>query len=171
MIGIGLTGLGQLAIAAGAGLIANAIVQSAKIPASIWALLPAFLAFFLAGFVLYAFAFAGAGALVSRQEEVQSVTVPIAMPLLVGYLLVYVAIGSPNATWLRVLSFVPPLSATLMPARIALGHIAWWELPLCALLMLVSIYVVARLASRIYASGLLRNGPRMSWRSALRARS
>ena len=85
--------------------------------------------------------------------------------------LVYAAIASPNAPWLKVASFLPPLTATLMPARIALGHIAWWELPLCALLMLVSIYVVARLASRIYASGLLRSGPRMSWRSALRARS
>ena len=67
--GIGLTGLGQLAIAAGAGLIANAVFQSAKIPASVWALLPAFLVFFLAGFVLYAFVLAAAGALVSRRKS------------------------------------------------------------------------------------------------------
>jgi ABC-2 type transport system permease protein len=166
--GIGLTGLGQLAIAAGAGLIANAVFQSAKIPASVWALLPAFLVFFLAGFVLYAFVLAAAGALVSRPEEVQSVIVPVAMPLILGYLLVFAAVGSPNATWLRVASLLPPLSATLMPARIALGHIAWWELPLDGLLMLASIFAVARVASRIYASALLHSGPRVGWRAALR---
>ncbi|HUN78896.1 MAG TPA: ABC transporter permease [Solirubrobacteraceae bacterium] len=168
--GIGLTGLGQLAIAAGAGLIANALVQSAKIPASIWALFPSFLAFFLAGFVLYAFALAAAGALVSRQEEVQSVLLPIAMPLILGYLLVFAAVGSPDATWLRVASLLPPLSATLMPARIALGHVAWWEIPLVALLMLGSIVAVARLASRIYAGALLHGGARLGWRAALRLR-
>ncbi|HYB23959.1 MAG TPA: ABC transporter permease [Solirubrobacteraceae bacterium] len=166
--GIGLTGLGQLAIAAGAGLIANALSQSAKIPASVWALLPSFLAFFLVGFVLYAFVLAAAGALVSRQEEVQSVLLPVAMPLVLGYLLVFAAVGSPNATWLRVASLLPPLSATLMPARIALGHIAWWELPLDALLMLASILAVARIASRIYARALLHSGPRVGWRVALR---
>jgi len=166
--GIGLTGLGQLAIAAGAGLIANAVFHSASIPASVWALLPSFLAFFLAGFVLYAFVLAAAGALVSRQEEVQSVIIPVAMPLVLGYLLVFAAVGSPNATWLRVASLLPPLSATLMPARIALGHIAWWELPLDGLLMLASILAVARIASRIYAGALLHGGPRVGWRAALR---
>jgi len=168
VIGIGLTGLGQLAIAAAAGLIADAFVHSTKIPGSVALLLPAFLAFFLAGFALYAFAFAAAGALVARQEEVQSVTLPIAMPLLIGYLIVYAAIASPNATWLKVISFLPPLSATLMPARIALGHIAWWELALDALIMLASIYGMARLASRVYAKALIQGGARLSWRAALR---
>jgi ABC-2 type transport system permease protein len=41
VIGIGLCGLGQLAIPVIAGLIANAVVHSAKIPSSIWLLLAA----------------------------------------------------------------------------------------------------------------------------------
>jgi ABC-2 type transport system permease protein len=167
VLGIGSIGLGQLAIAAAAGLIANAIVSSTKIPSSVVALFPAFLVCFLAGFLLYAFAFAAAGAMVSRQEEVQMVTTPIALPLLIGYLLVYAALGSPNATWLKVLSFFPPLTATLMPARIALGHVEPWELPLAALIMLASIVGMARLASRIYARGLIHSGPRLSLRGAL----
>ncbi|HYB26070.1 MAG TPA: ABC transporter permease [Solirubrobacteraceae bacterium] len=167
VLGIGSIGLGQLAIAAAAGLIANAIVHSTKIPSSVVALIPAFLVCFLAGFLLYAFAFAAAGAMVSRQEEVQMVTTPIALPLLIGYLLVYAAVGSPNATWLKVLSFFPPLTATLMPARIALGHVAPWELPLAALIMIASIVGMARLASRIYSRGLIHSGPRLSLRAAL----
>jgi ABC-2 type transport system permease protein len=168
VLGIGLTGLGQLGAAAIAGLIANALIHSAKIPASVWGLLPGFLVCFLAGFMLYALAFAAAGALVARQEEVQSVAVPIAMPLLIGYLLVYAAVASPNAAWLKVASFLPPLTATLMPARIALGHVSWWQLVLAALLMAASIYGMIRVAARVYEQSLLRSGGRISWGEALK---
>jgi ABC-2 type transport system permease protein len=167
VLGIGSTGLGQLTVAAAAGLVANALIHSTRIPSSVWALLPAFLIYFLAGFTLYAFAFAAAGALVARQEELQFVTFPIGLPLLIGYLLVYAAIASPNAPWLKAISFLPPLTATLMPARIALGHVAPWELALDAVLMAASIYGMAQLASRVYAGALIQGGERMSWRAAL----
>jgi len=81
---------------------------------------------------------------------------------------VFAAIASPEASWLKVVSFLPPLTATLIPARIALGHLAWWELPVDALIMLASIYALMRLASRIYANALIQGGARMSWRVALR---
>ncbi len=168
VLGIGSVGLGQLGVAAAAGLIANAFVHSAKIPTSVILLLPAFLVCFLAGFALYAFALAAAGALVARQEELQAATLPVQLPLLIGYLLVYAAIGNPNAGWLKLLSFVPPLTATLMPARIALGHVAAWELPLAAVIMAASIYGMARLAARVYAGGMLHGGARLGWRAALR---
>jgi ABC-2 type transport system permease protein len=168
VLGIGLTGLGQLAIAATAGLIANAGIHSAKIPASIWGLLPGFLVCFFAGFMLYALAYAAAGALVARQEEVQSAIVPIAMPLLIGYLLVYAAVAHPDAGWVKVASFLPPLTATLMPARIALGHVPWWQLVLAAVIMAASIYAMVRVAARVYERSLLRGGGRVSWRAALR---
>lgn len=168
VIGIGLTGLGQLAIAAGAGVIANALVHSTKIPGSVWVLLPAFLVCFLAGFTLYAFAFAAAGALVSRQEEVQFVTLPLGLFLLVGYLLVYAVIAHPDATWVKVVSFLPPLMASVLPARIALGHVAPWEIPLDVLIMSVSIWAMIRVASRVYANALIYSGARLSWKEALR---
>ena len=168
VIGIGLTGLGQLTIAAAAGLIANALVHSTKIPGSVWVLIPTFLICFLAGFTLYAFAYAATGALVARQEEVQFVTMPIGLLLLVSYLLVYAVIGSPDATWVKVVSFFPPLTASLMPARIALGHVAPWELPLAALIMALSIWGMIRLASRVYANALIYSGARLSWKAAMR---
>ncbi|MGO9322179.1 MAG: ABC transporter permease [Solirubrobacteraceae bacterium] len=170
VLGIGLVGLGQLAIAVVAGLLTNAAVHSAKIPGSVWVLMPAFLAFFVAGFALYAFALAATGALVARQEEVQAATLPLIMPLPIGYVLTFVAVSSPNATWLRVISWLPPLTPTLMPARIALGTVDWWEYPLVAVIMLASIYGIVRVASAVYAGGLLRGGTRLTWRTALRGK-
>lgn len=167
VVGIGLVGLGQLAIAVVAGLLTNAAVHSAKIPGSVWVLMPAFLAFFVAGFALYAFALAATGALVARPEDVSSATLPLIMWLPIGYVLTFFAVGSPNATWLRVISWLPPLTPTLMPARIALGTVDWWEYPLVTTIMLGSIYAIIRAASAVYAGGLLRGDKRLTWRTAL----
>ena len=170
VLGIGVCGLGQLAIVVVAGLIANAAVQRAEIPSIIWVLLPAILLWFVLGFALYAFACAAAGAMVARQEEVQFVVMPVSMPLIVGYLLMFATISSPNTWWIRVLSFLPPFAPTLMPARLALGHMAAWEMPLAVLIMAAAVYGTARLAARIYAGALVRSGARLSWRAALRLR-
>jgi ABC-2 type transport system permease protein len=168
VIGIGAVGLGQLAIPVVAALIANAIEQSAKIPSDVWFLLPASLLFFALGYALYAFAFAAAGATVARQEEVQITTIPLSIPLLVGYLLASVLAGNPHSAAIAVLSFLPPLTPSLMPARIAVGTAPWWQVILAVLIMLVAIYAMVRLATRIYKATLVRSGPRLSWREALR---
>jgi ABC-2 type transport system permease protein len=170
VVGIGVCGVGQLAIAVVAGLLANAVVQSAAIPSIVWVLLPAMLLWFVLGYALYAFAFAAAGALVARQEEVQFVSLPTGMPIIGGFLLTYAAIAAPGAWWVRLLSFLPPLAPILMPARLALGGVAAWEMPVDVLIMVVAVYGMVRLAARIYAPALVRGGARLSWSAALRLR-
>ena len=169
-MGIGVCGVGQLGIAVVAGLLANAAVQSAAISSTVWVLLPAILLWFLLGYALYAFAYAAAGALVGRQEEVQFATLPITLPIVGGWLLTYAAIAAPGAWWIRLLSFLPPLAPILMPARLALGGVAAWEMPVDVLIMVVAVYGMVRLAARIYAPALVRGGARLSWRDALRLR-
>jgi ABC-2 type transport system permease protein len=170
VIGIGLVGFVQMAVTIGAALLANAIVQSSLVPSEVWILLPAILLWFVLGYTLFAFGYAAAGAMVARQEEVQSVSAPFTVFLVGGYLLMYATIASPDAPWVRVLSFVPPLMPALMPARLALGQVAIWEMPVAILIMLASIYGMARLAGRIYATSLVRGGPRLSWTVVLRTR-
>jgi ABC-2 type transport system permease protein len=170
VIGIGLVGFAQMAATLGAALIANAVVQSSSVPSEVWVLLPAILLWFALGYTLYAFGYAAAGAMVARQEEVQSVSAPFSVFLIGGYLLTYASIASPDALWVKIVSYIPPLMPVLMPARLALGHVAIWEMPLAILIMLASIYGMARLAGRIYATSLVRGGPRLSWIAALRLR-
>lgn len=168
--GIGLCGLGQLAIVVIAGLAANALVHSVKIPSTVWPLLPAGLLWFALGYALYSQGYAAAGAIVARQEEVQFVTLPVGFPLLVGYLLVYAVIAAPHETWIRVLSLLPPFAPSLMPARIALGAVAWWEVLLAMLIILLAIYGMISLTERIYANALVRSGGGLTWRAAFRLR-
>jgi len=104
--------------------IANALAQSSAVPSEVWVLLPAILLWFALGYLLHAFGFAAAGAMVARQEEVQSVSAPFTVFLIGGYLLTYASIASPDASWVRIVSYRPPLMPVMMPARIALGHLA-----------------------------------------------
>jgi ABC-2 type transport system permease protein len=170
VIGIGLVGFAQMAVTIGAALLANAVVQSSSVPSEVWVLLPAILLWFVLGYTLYAFGFAAAGAMVARQEEVQSVSAPFTGFLVGGFLLTYATIASPDAPWVRVVSYFPPLMPVLMPARLAVGQVAIWETPLAIVIMLASIYGMARLAGNIYATSLVRGGPRLSWTAALRLR-
>lgn len=170
VVGIGLCGLGQLIITVGAGLIANASVKNAEIPSTVWVLLPAILVWFLLGYALYSFAYAAAGAMVARQEEVQFVTAPLILPMLGGFLSVYALARWPEAWWIRALSFLPPFAPILMPARLAYGHASMWEMTAAALIMVGAVYGMARLTARIYQAALLRGGARLSWGAALRLR-
>ncbi len=170
VLGIGLVGFGQMAITVGAVMAANGVVKNAAIPSELPTLLPMIIVWFVLGFALYAFGFAAAGAMVARQEEVQSVTMPFTVFLVGALLLVYAAIASPDSAWVQLLSFFPPLSPVLMPARFALGHTSGWEIPIAVLIELVSIAAMAALAGRIYQAALVRGGARLSWMSAFRLR-
>ncbi len=170
VVGIGLVGLAQMAITVGAAMAANAIVKSDAVPSELTTLLPMIIVWFVLGFALYAFGFAAAGAMVARQEEVQSVTMPFTAFLVAALLLDYATIASPDSAGIRLLSYFPPLSPILMPARLALGHTAGWEVPVAVLIELASIAVMARLAGRIYQAALVRGGARLSWAAALRLR-
>jgi len=79
-----------------------------------------------------------------------------------------VAVGSPHALWLTVLSFVPPMAPVLMPVRIALTHVPLWQVAASVALTLATAGLVAATASRIYAFALVRGGAKLSWGEALR---
>ena len=102
VLGVGLVGLGQMIVTVGAALIANAVVKSQVVPPVLSTLLPMIVVWFVLGFTLYAFGFAAAGAMVARQEEVQSVTMPFTVFLVAGLLLVYATIAAPDAPWVSV---------------------------------------------------------------------
>lgn len=75
---------------------------------------------FLAGFVLLATLYASIAALVSRQEDIGSVTSPLMMLVMIPYFLVI--FFNTNATVLAVMSYVPFSAPVGMPMRVYPGH-------------------------------------------------
>lgn len=119
-----------------------------------------FLLYFVLAFFLYATLFAGLGALVKRQDEVQSVIQLPLMLLVLGIAPVYVLVFNPTATWAQALSYFPFWTPMLMLVRLALGTVAWWEIVVTIALMLVAIAICAWFAARLYRLGVLMYGQR-----------
>lgn len=125
----------------------------------------AFLGFFLLGFLLYAGLYAGAGSLVSRQEEVQQIAAPMQIALVGSFFAALFTLGQPDSPLARVLSFVPFTSPLVMLTRILVGRPAPWEVALSVAILVVSIALAVTLAARIYRIGVLLYGTRPNLRS------
>jgi ABC-2 type transport system permease protein len=132
------------------------------------AVLVAFVVFGVLGFLLSAFLYAVAGALVSRQEDVQQVALPMIVLTMAGYVAAALAVTAPDAWWVQPLSLLPFFSPYLMLVRMMLASVAPWELAVAIALMLISIVAAARLAARVYAAGVLLYGQRSSVRGLVR---
>lgn len=123
-------------------------------------ILVAFAVFFLLGFALSALLYAAAGSLVSRQEDVQQVALPMLLLSFGGYIGAAIAAGSPDASWVAPVSMVPFFSPYLMLVRLMIGHVSAVEVTIAILLLLVAIAAALWLAIRIYRAGVLLYGQR-----------
>jgi ABC-2 type transport system permease protein len=169
VIGLGLVGLLQLTIVGVVGLVvgvSTSVLPSAGVAvgALVWGLL-----WYVMGFLLYAMVFAAVGALVSRQEDVQSVLMPVTAMLVVAFVLGFAVLSrDPNGTTTTVLSLVPLLSPILMPGRLAMAAAPFWQGALALALTVATIVLLARIGGRIYQNSLLRKDSRVTLRQALR---
>ncbi len=116
------------------------------------------LVYFILGFLLYATLYAALGALVKRQDEVQNAVQPLTWLFMVGYFVSFFAISAPDATWVKVVSYIPFWTPTTMLMRVAVSNVAWWEIALTIVLMIVAICVCTVIAARIYRFGVLMYG-------------
>ena len=174
IVGIGAAGLSQMVclVVVGLGsLLLQAPLQVALFGANVGGLalfftgifLPfylLFLVYFLLAFFLYAALFAGLGALVKRQDEVTSATQVPLMLIILAWIPVIFGFSSPNAPWLRVLSYFPFWTPMLMLVRFGVGTVAWWEVVLTVALMLLAISACTWFAARLYRLGVLMYGQR-----------
>jgi ABC-2 type transport system permease protein len=170
VLGIGLVGLLQLAVVLGAGVIAAVATGVLSLPTSVaagtvvWAIV-----WYLLGYFLFSLLFAAAGALVSRQEDVGSVTMPLIMLIVIPYVIGISTLPSdPDSPLVRTLSLIPLFSPILMPMREAMGVATAGELAFTVVLTAVVVAVLVRLTGRIYSNAIMRMGARIRLGDALR---
>ena len=174
IVGIGAAGLTQMAcvVAVGIGaLLLQTPLQTALFGAnnggftlniasiSITFLL-LLLIYFLLGFLLYATLYAALGALVKRQDEVQNAVAPLTFLLVFGYVVSFFGVYTPDATWMKVISYIPFWTPTTMLVRIGVSQVAAWEIAMTIALMIVAIFICTLISARIYRFGVLMYGQR-----------
>ena len=168
-IGIGVVALLHGAVVAVAALATAVVTGSTVLADGGTALVLVMLGWFLLAYCLYCLLMAVAGSLVARQEEAQNAAFPFLMPLLVAYVVsVGTVFGDTTPPLVKVLSFVPLTSPVSMPARLAGGEVSNAEVAASAALLLAAIVMVARVASAVYARGVLHTGAKLRLRDVLR---
>jgi ABC-2 type transport system permease protein len=166
VLGNSLLAFGQTALIGLAAVLGLAITgQSALLgllgPAIAW-----FVVFFVFGFVLIAALYSASAALVSRQEDVGSVTSPVTTLVMLPYFAVI--FFNSNGSVMAVMSYIPFSAPIGMPLRLFLGDAEWWEPLVSLVILLATTAVVVVIGSRIYANSLLRTGPRVKLGEALK---
>ena len=171
VLGIGVVGLVQVAVVVlgGAGTAAAlGLVKASDIDlggTAAWALV-----WFVVGFVMYSLALAALAALVSRQEDIGSVTAPVVMLMIVPYVIgITIAPWNPDSPIVQWLSYIPFCAPLVMPIRIALGTVETWQAVVSVLISLALVPALVWLAGRVYSNAVLRTGARVKLRDALRA--
>jgi ABC-2 type transport system permease protein len=168
VLGIGLLGLAQLALAAGAALIAGRLAGGAGLPAAAPETVALVLVWFVLGYVFYSVAFAAAGALVSRQEDLQTAMAPVNVALIGAfYLALIVANGNPNALVAQIAAFVPPFAPMVVPTRMVLGDMTVLGLALAVVIDVIATAALIAVAARIYERAILHVGAPVKLRGAL----
>jgi ABC-2 type transport system permease protein len=127
------------------------------------------LVWFLFGYALFASMFAVAGAIVSRQEDLQSSSTVLTMLLVVAYLVAFPVIDDPSSPLATITALVPLTSPIVMPALVALGEASAVEIPASLALLALSVAVLVRLGTSIYEGAILRMGRPLKLTEAWRA--
>ena len=167
VLGIGVVGVVQLVAYGVAGLGAALTTGLLTVTGTAVAVFVGTLGWFVLGFAFFAVLYAAAGSLVSRQEEVSSVTAPLTVLVVIMFVLAQTSVQDPGGTVSSVMSWVPPFSAILMPLRIAAGVTGTTQVAGTAALMVVVTAGLAVVSAAIYQRSVLRSGSKVSWRQAL----
>jgi ABC-2 type transport system permease protein len=169
IVGLGALGLINLGVIIAVGLgaaYANGLAED--LPPGIGGIVAGAVVWFILGYVFFSALSAAFGSLVSRQEELNSVLMPMTMLMTLTYLVAYLAIVEPMGTVARVLSLVPPFSSMVMPVRMAAAGVAPWEIAVAVVLMVVATAAVLLGGARVYERAVLRTGARVKLREAVR---
>ena len=168
VLGIGLVAMGQavltvlfalaLAKAVGSSLL-HGTAPLELVSAVVWLVL---------GYAFYCWVYAAAGSLVERQDQVQTLALPLSLPMIVGYVLALVTAGSGSPSlFFEVLAYLPPTAPFAMPILVGLSRVQWWEVVASACISLSATAVLSRLAAGVYRRAILRTGGRVRLRDLL----
>ncbi|UPK73448.1 ABC transporter permease [Nocardioidaceae bacterium SCSIO 66511] len=162
-----LLGLAQVVLVVAVGLAGLAATGRTDLlsgvgPAAAWYVL-----FFVLGFVTLASLWSVAGSIASRQQDLQSTTLPGQVILFAPYLVAIFA-GEQVKT---VVSMFPVVSSMLMPGRMVEGDVPFWQIGLAVVVTIASAVVFVRVGTRLYERTLLKTGGSIGYREAFKIRA
>ncbi|HXZ61882.1 MAG TPA: ABC transporter permease [Acidimicrobiales bacterium] len=162
VLGIGLVALGQATLIVGFALAVGAAVGSDLLKGTGPQLLVSELLWLVLGYAFYCWVYAAAGSLAERQDQVQTLVLPLSLPIIIAYVFALTTAETGNPSLLfKVLAYLPPTAPFAMPVLVGLGQVTWWQFVASVLLSVAGTAAMAWGAAGIYRRAVLRSGQRV----------
>ena len=165
VLGIGIVALAQASLIVAFALALSKAVGSSLLHGSAPLEVVSTLVWLVLGYSFYCWVYAAAGSMIERQDQVQSLVLPLSLPMIFGYIMALTGAssGSPSML-LKVLAFLPPTAPFTMPVLVGFGAVTWWAFLLSAVISVLCTIGIARLAATVYRRAILRTGSRVRLR-------
>jgi ABC-2 type transport system permease protein len=168
VLGIGLVAMGQAVVVVLFALVLAKAVGSSLLHGTAPVELLSVLVWLVLGYAFYCWVYAAAGSTVERQDQVQTLALPLSLPMILGYVLALTTAGTGSPSlFFEVLAYVPLTAPFAMPILVGLARVQWWEFVASVLISLAATAAVARLAAAIYRRAILRTGGRVRIRDVI----
>ena len=148
--------------------IINSIMQS-DIGSSLAYIIPLALILMILTFVGYALLAGILASMTTNIEDFQQMQMPIVIISLIGYYLAMMAGMFEGSLFIKILSFIPFISAILAPSLLVLGQIGITEVIIAIILLLITIWALLRYGMRIYKVGILNYSSKNLWKKMFKA--
>lgn len=179
VLGTGFAGLTQMAVILVWGILCVAINKDYLIDSNMFSMFTGFSAsmiiytivFFLLGFLLYAFLLGAMGSMASKLEDVGTLTMPVMIFLIIGFVVTisFMSSGNIDSSIVKFLSYFPFTAPMAMFARIAMGTATNIQAIISIVVLIISIVGVGYLAVAIYRIGILMYGKPPKFNEIVRA--
>ncbi len=124
--------------------------------------------YFILGYFEFALIYALTGSTVSKPEDIQSANSPVAILTVIGFYLAYFTMMNPTSELNTVAGMLPISSPFSMPFRVMMGISSIQEVLISLAILLVTIFIVGKVAIKIYSVAILNYGTKMKIKDILK---
>ena len=132
-------------------------------------IIPLALIMMLLTFIAYSLLAGVLASMTTNIEDFQQLQTPIMIISLVGYYLAIMAGVFEGSMFIKVLAFVPFISAILAPCLLVLGQMSIIEFIIAILLVIVIIFLLVKYGFKIYKEGILNYSSKNLWKKMFKA--
>jgi ABC-2 type transport system permease protein len=107
--------------------------------------------------------FASVGAIFDNDQDAQSGVWPLMIIIMIPFFVALGMQGNPDNNLAKVGSMFPFASLIIMPARMSLIDVPWWQMLISVIVNIATLLVIFPISGKIYRVGILMTGKKPKW--------
>lgn len=132
-------------------------------------IIPLTLLLMICTFVAYSILAGVLASMTTNTEDFQQIQTPIMIISMIGYFLATMAGVFNGSLFIRILSYVPLISAILSPSLLVLGQIGVTDIIISLIIVIITNFIFIKYGLKIYKEGILNYSSKGLWKKIFKA--